>query len=135
MVSKITMWTEQHLVNLSVRYITGKKNILASQLIRPDQVLPTEWALLPMVFEGICSIFGHPHLNFFATRVNTKLPLYVSLVPDLLAWKQDAFRRPWDHLSAYAFQPFAILRQVFSRILASTCLSLVLVAPLWPQKE
>ena len=82
MAPKITKWTEWHSVHLSARYIPGRMNILADQLSRPDQVLPTEWSLLPRVFEGICSIFGNPHLDLFATRANTKLPLYVSPVPD-----------------------------------------------------
>ena len=89
MASQITMWTEQHWVRLSVRYILGRKNILVDQLYRPDQVLPTEWSLFPKVFEVICSVFGRPHLDLFATRANTNLPLYVSPVPDPLSWRQE----------------------------------------------
>ena len=80
-------------------------------------------------------MFGRPHLDLFATQANTKIPLYMSLVWDPMAWKQDAFQHPWDHLSTYTFQPFALLRQVLSRVLVSTSLLLILVAPLWPQKE
>ena len=58
----------------------------------------------------------------------------MSQVPDLLAWKHDTFQHPWDHLSASAFPPFALLRQVLSRVLLSTGFPLVLVAPLWPDK-
>ena len=85
MASVITQWTERHSVRLDSRYIPGNKNILADQLSRPDQVFPTEWSLLPRVFEGICRIFGRPHLDLFATRVNAKLALYVSPIPDPLA--------------------------------------------------
>ena len=85
MASKITVWTERHLVCLSTRNISRRKNILA------DQVLPTEWSLLPKVIEGICSVFGRPHLHLFATRAKMKLPLYVPPVLDPQAWKQDAF--------------------------------------------
>ena len=56
------------------------------------------------------------------------------LVPDLMAWKQDAFEHPWKDLGAYAFTPFALLRHVFSSVIISTYL-LILVAPLRPQKE
>ena len=45
-----------------------------------------------------------------------------------MAWKQDAFQHPWDHLSAYAFSPFALLKQVLSKVVLSTGLSLVLMA-------
>ena len=77
-----------------------------------------------------CSV---PHVELFAS---TKLPLYVSFaIPDPIVWKQDAFQHPWANLSAYAFFPFALLRQVLSRVMLSTNLSLILVAPRCPQKE
>ena len=123
MAAEVVLWTKRHSVSLTVRYILA------------NQVLPTEWSLLLRVFEGICGVFGRPQLNLFATRANAKLPLYISPVPDPMVWKQDAFQHPWDHLSACAFPPFALLRQVLSRVLLSTGLSLILVAPLWPQKK
>ena len=122
-------------MNLMARFIPGKKNILADQLSRPDQVLPTEWSLLPRVFEAICEVFGRPHLDLFASRTIAKLLLYMSPVPNLVAWKHDAFQHPWDNLSAYTFPPFTLIRQVLLRVLLSTELSLILVAPYWPQKE
>ena len=130
----IVLWTERHFVLLSALYIPGKKNVLVDQLSCRDQVLPAEWSLLPRVFEAICGVFRRPHLDLFATQANAKLPLYISLVPDPMAWKQEAFQHPWDHLST-SFPPFALLRQVLSRVRLSAGLSLVLVAPLWPQKE
>ena len=101
------------------------------QSSHPDQILPKEWSLLPRVFNGICWEFGRPHLDLFASRANNK---YVSLVPDPLAWKHDALHLPWDCLDAYAFHPFALLRQVITRFMESEGLQLLLVAPLWPRK-
>ena len=75
MSSVITQWTKRHSVQLEARNIPGKKNILANQLSRPDQILPTEWSMLPRVFEEICRVFGRPHLNLFATWANVKLLL------------------------------------------------------------
>ena len=135
MASVIALWTERHSIRLEACYIPGKKNILADQLGRPDQILPTEWSLLPRVFDGNCRVFGRPHLGMFATQANNKLPLYVSLVPDPLAWKQDALHLPWNHLMAYAFPPFALLHQVISQVMESEGLRSLVVAPLWPQKE
>ena len=43
-------------------------------------------------FEEVCWIFGRPHIDLFVTRVNTKLPIYVSPVLDPMTWKQDAFQ-------------------------------------------
>ena len=75
MASAITVWAERNLIRLEARYILEKQNILADQPSCPDQILPTEWSLLPRVFDRICRVFSHPHLNLFTTRVNNKLPL------------------------------------------------------------
>ena len=91
MTAEVVLWTETHSVSLTTRYILRKKNVLADQLSRPDQILLTERSLLPRVFEGICRVFSHPHLDLFATHVNAQLPLYISPVPDMLAWKQGMF--------------------------------------------
>ena len=72
---------------------------------------------------------------FFDTRVNTKLPLYVFPIPDPMAWKEDDFQHSWDDLTVYAFPPFTLLRQILLSVLISWKLSIILVAPLWPQKE
>ena len=114
MASEITWWTKQHSVQLVASYILKRKTILSDQLSRPNQVLTTEWSLLPQVSEGVCSIFGRPHLNLFATQANMKLQLYMSPVPDPLAWKQNAVQHPQGNPYACAFPPFALLRQVFS---------------------
>ena len=50
-------------------------------------------------------------MDLFATHANTKLPIYISPVPDLIVWKQDAFQHPWDDLTAYTFPLFDVLLQ------------------------
>ena len=79
-----------------------QKNVQADQLSCPDPVLPTEWSLLPRVFEVVWEVFICPCLDMFATRANTKLPLYMSPVPDPMVWKQGAFQHSWDDLTSYA---------------------------------
>ena len=124
MASEITMWTEQHSVCLSARYISGRKSILADQ---NSHDLPTEWSL-PRVFEGSAAYSGIP--------ISTSLPLEQTTSFHCVSpVKQDASQHPWDHLSTYAFPLFTLLRQVLSRVLTSTGLSLAPVALLWPQNE
>ena len=57
--------------------------------------------------------------------------LYMSPVLDPMSWEQDAFQQS----QFLRVSLFALLRQVLLRVMLSTNLSLVLVAPLWPQKE
>ena len=85
---EIILWREVHSGILSARYFLGKKHVLADQLSRPNQVLPTEWSLLPRVFNAVCKVFDCPIMDLLATQANVKLPLYVSQVPDSMAWKQ-----------------------------------------------
>ena len=52
-----------------------------------------------------------------------------------MTWKQEAFQHSLDHLLAYALPLLVIHRQVLSRVLLSSGLLLILVAPLWLQNE
>ena len=65
-------------------------------------------------------MYGYPHVDLFANKVNTKLPLYMSPVFYHMAWKQDAFQLQWDGLSIYIFSPFSLLRQVLLRVMLLT---------------
>ena len=60
----------------------------------------------------ICQKWFTPHVDLFATRLNHKLPLYVSPVPDPNAWDKDALNINWLGLTAYAYPPTALLHQV-----------------------
>ena len=73
--------------SLSAGYILWKKNMLADQMNYPDQVLPTEWSLRLQSFDVVCEVYGHPHVDLFATSANTKFPLYVYPVSDRMARK------------------------------------------------
>ena len=48
LVLEVIACSELYIVTLSTRYILGKNNILADQQSHSDQVLPTEWSLLPL---------------------------------------------------------------------------------------
>ena len=88
--------------------------VLAGQPCRPNHEISTEWSFLSWVF-------SHPLVNIFSTRANAKLPLCVSPVLDSMGWEEEDF-------------PFALLRRILLRILSSQNLSMILVAPLWPQE-
>ena len=132
---QLLLWAEANSVTLRARFLPGRANVLADQLSRRDQVIGTEWSLDQGVAEEIFRLLGTPTLDLFATRWNTKLPLYCSLVPDPMAVMEDAFMHPWDGLEVYAFPPFALIRQVLNRLMGSQYCRMILVAPLWPHRE
>ena len=128
---EVVPWPEIHLIALPERYVCRKKNILMDQLSHPDQVLPMEWSFLPWVFDLIYEVFGRPYIDLFAMRANTKLPLYVS------PWHRS---RTLFHISGTFSTPLPppplhFLCQVLSRVMRSTRLTLILIAPSWPQEE
>ena len=89
------------------RHVLGCLNVMADLLSRSNQVQSTEWSLHPQVFKQICQKWFTPHVDLFATHLNHKLPLYVSLIPDPRAWDIDARNINWTNLTAYAYPPTA----------------------------
>ena len=83
------------------------------------------------VFKQICLKWFTPHVDLFATRLNHKVPLYVSPVPDQNTWDIDALNINWSGLSAYACPPTALLHRVIQKIRQSSCL-IIVIAPGWP---
>ena len=68
--------------------------MLANSLSRKDKVIQTEWVLNHQVFMMV---------DLFATKLNHKLPMYVSPVPDSRAWETDTLNVSWEGLDAYVF--------------------------------
>ena len=120
------------MVSISVRCIPGK-NILVDQLSCPDKILPIEWSLPPQVFENICRKLSSPVVDLFATRMNSKLPIYV-FRSRLHGMEGNIFQHSWVYLSVHTFPLFTLLRQVLLRLMLSWKISMILVAPLWPQR-
>lgn len=120
---------------LRARHIPGRLNVIADQLSRAGQLLPTEWSLHPDVAHWIFQHLGVPLVDLFATRYNNKLPLFVSPVPDPRALDTDALSMSWENLMAYAFPPHQILPQVLQKIRLTKSCSVILVAPLWPNQS
>ncbi len=100
---QILIWCRDHRVVLSAIHISGKSNVLADYLSRGSGPVPNEWTLSQWVCNAVLATWGNPWLDLFATRVNHRLPLYVSPMQDLHAWGVDALAFSWRSLDAYAF--------------------------------
>ena len=127
----VLIWAHERDISLSAVHVQGKANILADLLSRPRAVLQTEWTLVHEALPQVWEAFGKPMLDLFATSYSTRLPLYVSPVPDPRAWAVDAMAFPWTGLDLYAFPPFALLPQVL-RKWSQDQPRLILIAPDWP---
>ena len=130
---RILTWCNLNNVTLRARHVPGSLNVIADGLSRRNQIQSTEWSLSPQVFKQISKIWESPQVDLFATRLNTKLPLYVSPIPDPQAWAVDALNIPWENLVAYAYPPTALLPKVVQKLQSQMC-RLLLIAPGWPSK-
>ena len=118
---------------VQARHIPGRLNRLADLLSRRDEVVNTEWTLCPRVAQMIWSVWGTPHLDLMATRLNNRLPVYVSPVPDPQAHEVDAMSFSWNGLDAYVFPPWPMIEQALIKLQSHNCL-ITMVVPRWPNR-
>ena len=129
---RLLAWCHPRKIILRARHIPGRLNVIADKLSRHNQVIQTEWCLSQQVFNRLCSNWGQPQIDLFATRFNHKLPKFVSPVPDSTAWAVDALSLPWSNLDVYTFPPVSLLNQVTSKLVNQGFHRMILIAPGWP---
>ena len=67
----------QHFSHLSAGHIPDKLNVIADLASRKFQD-SAEWMIFTDIFDRLCSIFGIPDIDLFASRLNKQLEHYVS---------------------------------------------------------
>ena len=122
-----------HNIQLLAKHIPGRFNTLADRMSRIDKPISREWSLDQEIANKIFQIMDFPSIDLFATRLNHRLPLYVSPIPDQKALSIDALSMDWNRIHAYAFPPFHLIPAVINKIRLSQC-KIVLIAPLWPDR-
>ena len=103
--------------------------MIADQLSRAGQILPTEWTLRQDLVEMVFNHWSPPLLDLFATRYTRRLPVFVSPVPDPEALDVDALSISWERLDAYAFPPVVIMTSVLRKFRETKSCRLILIAP------
>ena len=112
---------------LSISHIPGVLNPADG----PSRCLTkyTEWTLPSFWFKKIIAFAGKPKMDLFASRLNHRLPTFVSWLPDPYCFKVDAFSFWWSDYY-YAFPPFVLLLRVISKIQEDEA-TILLVFPYW----
>ena len=113
-------------IRLVPQFIMGAKNVSADSLSRLDQVIGSEWTLAQDVVFDLVRRWPAT-IDLIATSLNYRLPMYFSPFDDPMAAGTDAFLHSWEHLQAYAFPPFSLLRQVLDKLRSSRGAVLTLV--------
>ena len=130
---RILRWMEELNIILMPQFVSGRNNVVADALSRPNQVLGSEWMLHQDVFNWLCQRWPVT-IDLFASSLSHRCSVYFALVSDPMAAGTDAMLQSWDSLQSYAFPPFAMIGQVLAKVRASQGLELTLITPLWPQR-
>ena len=131
----ILTWCFQEHVTLRARHLAGKLNVIADGLSRDGRVLQTEWSLHPNVFHSITQTWSCPHVDLFATVLNTKCPVFFSPIPDKAAAGIDSLSQNWSNIIGYAFPPPNLLQLTLNKVVDSQNCQLFLVVPKWPRRN
>ena len=128
---QIWQFCEDRELFLLATYIPGKSNEHADFISR-NFTENTEWVLSPQIFQKICQVWGTPQVDMFASRLNHKVPSYISWVRDSNAIDVDAFSVDWNKWNLiYLFPPFSLVNKCIRRI-KRTKGNVILVVPNWP---
>ena len=110
----LLLWCKNKNIWLSATHIAGKDNCKADKCSRNINI-EAEMSLNVDIFEELCSIYGRPDLDVFASRINHKLSKYISRFADSGAFAIDAFKHVWKGF-IYIFPPFILINRILSKI-------------------
>ena len=129
MATMIWDWCLKHNNWLSATHVPGSKNIQAD---KESRVLKesTEWPLSQEVFNAIQERWGKCDIDLFASRLNFKVPQYVSWRPDPGAQFINALLMNWKPHYFYAFPPFILVATYLQKIEQDQSTG-ILIVPMW----
>ena len=109
----------------------GSENVEADRESRNTND-STERSLSIIVYNNICQVWGPFQIlvDVFASRLNFKVPNYLSWRPDSGAKFTEAFSFKWGPYCFYAFSPFSLIALCLKKI-EEDLSSGVLLVPLW----
>jgi hypothetical protein len=114
---------------LTAAHLPGIKNVIADRESRSTHD-NMEWELDSDSFSYICSRYGVPDIDLFASRLNHKVDDYFSYKPDPGAIAINAMTEFWGDKYLYAFPPFNMVGRVLKKIEQEHCTGIVIV-PKW----
>ena len=123
-------WCIERNIWVTACHLPGYLNVVADRKSRIFQD-ETEWQLNKTIFQQICSYFGQPEIDLFASRVNAQLPQFISWHPDPDAEALDCFTVEWAELKFYAFPRFCLIARCLQKIMFDKAEGIMIV-PNWP---
>jgi hypothetical protein len=134
LVEELLIWCLENEVELIALHLPGIRNSAADALSRRLRFHNTEWQLTQWVANALFRRWDGPKVDLFASPMNARLPIFVSLRPEPMALATDALAISWSHMDAYAFPPFPLVQATLEKVRLDPTMVLTLVAPNWPAK-
>ncbi|ODM94400.1 putative enzymatic polyprotein, partial [Orchesella cincta] len=125
---EIWRWCQNRNIWLYASYINTRENVIADAESRKE-VDKNDYELDRKSFSYICSNFGMPELDLFASVHTKKCERFFAWFPTPGAEAVDAFTVKWSE-NFYAFPPFSIMGKVLRKIVNDKATGIV-VAPYW----
>lgn len=124
-------WCLDNQAWITCSYIPGSENFLPDTASRKFNDRH-EWKLDEHIFSKLCSIFGIPNIDLFATRLNRQVSQFCSWRPDPETKYCDAFTLNWENFGlVYIFPPFSLIARCLQKLRAERARGWMIV-PLWP---
>ena len=118
----------QNAAKLSVSWIPRELNALADSLSKLSD--PDDYSLTATAFNAVEAAWGPHSIDLFASRSNTRLPRFCSLLYEREAVATNAFSISWHTENAYAFPPPSLLPAVLTHAATSRAI-ITIVIPAW----
>ncbi len=115
-------------IQCTAEYIPTELNVQADRESRTTD--SSEWKLKELTFNEICSNFGQPDVDLFASLACHQLRKYISYKPDPEALAVDAFQQNWAHTFPYAFPPFNQIGRTLAKVRKQRS-KMIIVTPTW----
>jgi hypothetical protein len=85
-----------------------------------------------LVVQAVRDLWGSPTINLFATKMNNRLPQYMSPLPDPKALAVNALAVSCDGMNAYAFPPTPLIQAMLNKVMTDKVR--LPIAPCWPSQ-
>ena len=129
MARQIWLWCIEREIWLSACHIPGSTKVVADSESRVFNT-STEWSLHQDLFDRINEMWGPFDIDHFASRLNFKIPTYVSWKPDPHAKHVNVLFMQLEEHYFYAFLPFSLIATCLRKIEQDQATGVILV-PFW----
>ena len=120
-------------IMVKASHLGGVHNCRADFLSRCS-VPEHSYFLCQDVFDDVADLLSFPlSIDCFASRLNYKLPTFISRYADPMATLVDAFAVAWRN-NVYLFPPVPIIHRVLSKFVADEVGHGLLICPYWPSQ-